>query len=95
MVSYSYELPFKSEGWKEKAVGGWGISGVTTIQDGLPFTLVDGSGGTLLYGSIPPTGPYVRAELADPIDCNAATGNCRSGIPLGTTGSMNAAWDSR
>lgn len=88
VVSYSYELPFKSEGWKEKAVGGWGISGVTTIQDGLPFTLVDGSGGTLLWGSIPATGPYVRAELADPIDCNATTGNCRSGMPLGTSGSM-------
>lgn len=94
VVSYSYELPYKSEGWKEKALGGWGVSGVTTIQDGLPFSVTDGATGdeaTLLYGSsIPPTGPYARVELADPVDCSVVTGNCKSGMPLGSTGSMYA-----
>jgi Carboxypeptidase regulatory-like domain len=89
VVSYSYDLPYKAEGWKGKALGGWGVSGVTTIQDGLPFTIVDGSGAGLLYGSIPATGPYVRAELADPVNCNSL-GNCKSGIPLGTSGSMES-----
>jgi outer membrane receptor protein involved in Fe transport len=92
VLSYAYELPYKAEGWKGKALGGWGISGVTTIQDGLPFTITDGNNGaeaTLLYGSsVPPTGPVSRAELADPIDCNKVTGNCKSGIPLNTSGSM-------
>lgn len=90
VVTYSYQIPYKSEGWKEKALGGWGISGVTTIQDGLPFTVTDASSNaaTLLYGaSIPPTGPYARAELADPVDCNSL-GTCKSGVPLGTSGSM-------
>ncbi len=91
VLSYSYELPYKSEGWKEKALGGWGVSGVTTIQDGLPFSVTDGingNGATLLYGSsIPPTGPVDRVELADPVDCNSL-GNCKSGIPLASTGSM-------
>jgi len=91
VVSYSYELPYKSEGWKEKALGGWGVSGVTTIQGGLPFSITDGINGneaTLLYGaSVPPTGPYSRVELADPVDCNSL-GNCKSGMPLGSTGSM-------
>ena len=91
VLSYSYELPYKSDGWKEKALGGWGVSGVTTIQDGLPFTVTDGingNGATLLYGSsIPPTGPVDRVELADPVDCNSL-GNCKSGIPLASTGSM-------
>ena len=90
IVSYNYEFPFKGEGWEGKVVGGWGVSGVTTIQDGLPFTIVDGSGGTLLYGSIPATGPYVRAEYAEPVNCNAVTGNCKSAIPLGTSGSMES-----
>lgn len=91
VLSYNYELPYKSEGWKEKALGGWGVSGVTTIQDGLPFSVTDGANGnqaTLLYGtSLPATGPYSRVELADPVDCNSL-GNCKSGIPLASTGSM-------
>jgi Carboxypeptidase regulatory-like domain/TonB-dependent Receptor Plug Domain/TonB dependent receptor len=88
VLSYSYDLPFKSEGWKNKAVGGWSVSGVTTIQDGLPFTVTDSSGGGIYYGGgLPATGPYVRAELANPINCNAL-GNCQSGIPLNTSGSM-------
>ncbi|HXQ27105.1 MAG TPA: hypothetical protein VN822_11900 [Candidatus Acidoferrales bacterium] len=94
VVSYSYELPYKSEGWKEKALGGWSVSGVTTIQDGLPFTITDGINGnqaSLLYGSsIPPTGPVDRAELAHPVDCNLVTGNCKSSVPYATTGSLTA-----
>ncbi|MGD0955824.1 MAG: carboxypeptidase-like regulatory domain-containing protein [Candidatus Acidiferrales bacterium] len=92
VVSYSYELPYKSEGWKEKALGGWAVSGVTTIQDGLPFSITDGANGneaTLLYGtSLPATGPVDRAELSTPVDCNAVTGNCKSGVALATSGSM-------
>ncbi|MGD1213030.1 MAG: TonB-dependent receptor [Candidatus Acidiferrales bacterium] len=91
VLSYSYELPYKSEGWKEKALGGWAVSGVTTIQDGLPFSVTNGAPAgvaTLLYGSsVPATGPIDRVELADPVDCDSL-GNCKSGIPLGSTGSM-------
>jgi hypothetical protein len=88
VVSYNYELPYKGEGWHEKALGGWGVSGVTTIQDGLPFTVTDGSttAATLLYGpSLPATGPVARAELADPVDCDKF-GVCKSGVPLLSTG---------
>ena len=88
VLSYSYELPFKSEGWKNKAVAGWSVSGVTTIQDGLPFSVTDSSGGSIYYGGpLPATGPYVRAALKDPVNCNAV-GNCQSGISLNTSGSM-------
>jgi len=92
VINYTYELPYKSEGWKEKALGGWGVSGVTTIQDGLPFTVVDGShsDATLLYGtSVPPTGPYARAELSTPVDCNSL-GVCKSGVPLRNPGSLTS-----
>jgi Carboxypeptidase regulatory-like domain/TonB-dependent Receptor Plug Domain len=91
VLTYNYDLPYKGEGWHEKVLGGWGVSGVTTIQDGLPFSITDGINGneaTLLYGSsVPPTGPYSRAEFADPVDCNSL-GNCKSGVPLNTSGSM-------
>jgi hypothetical protein len=88
VISYNYELPFKADGLRGKLVGGWGVSGVTTIQDGLPFTVVDGStaAATLLYGpSLPATGPYVRAELANPVNCNRL-GVCQSGVNVLTTG---------
>jgi Carboxypeptidase regulatory-like domain/TonB dependent receptor-like, beta-barrel len=91
VVSYAYEIPYRSEGWKEKALGGWGISGVTTIQDGLPFSVTNGINGneaTLLYGaSLPATGPVDRAELADPVNCNAQ-GVCKSGVSLHAPGNM-------
>ena len=91
VLSYSYQIPYKSEGWKEKALGGWSISGVTTIQDGLPFSVTNGINGneaTLLYGaSLPATGPVDRAELADPVNCNSL-GVCKSGVGLHAAGSM-------
>ena len=92
VVSYAYQIPYKAEGWKEKALGGWGVSGVTTVQDGLPFSVTNGANGneaTLLYGaSLPATGPVDRAELSTPVDCNAVTGNCKSGVSLRAPGNM-------
>ncbi len=44
-VSYVYPLPFWLNGrtWYQKVLGGWQISGVTSIQSGLPFnTIVQG-----------------------------------------------------
>ena len=91
VLTYRYELPYKGEGWQRIVLGGWGISGVTTIQDGLPFSITDsltGNEATLLYGtSLPATGPFSRVEFSDPVDCNSL-GNCKSGIPLGSSGSM-------
>jgi outer membrane receptor protein involved in Fe transport len=92
VLNYSYQIPYKSEGWREKALGGWSVSGVTTIQDGLPFSITDGdtsNEATLLYGtSVPATGPVDRAELSTPVDCNAVTGNCKSGVALATSGTL-------
>ncbi len=88
VVNYNYELPFKAEGWKEKVVGGWAVSGVTTVQVGLPFTVTEFGAPSLLYGGSYATGAYGRAELAP-----GNTGKCNSmgvckGINLGTSGSM-------
>jgi hypothetical protein len=83
IVSYSYDLPWKStSGFSGKLLGGWTISGVTTIQNGQPFSVTDTGGGTI-YG----TGS--RALLADAVDCKA-NGVCRSGIPVATSGSTTA-----
>jgi hypothetical protein len=41
VISYVYPLPFWLHGqqWYEKAFGGWQISGLTTIQSGLPLNV--------------------------------------------------------
>jgi hypothetical protein len=77
VVAYSYELPFTkhTEGLTGKVLGGWQVSGVTTVQDGEPFTVVDGTGGTIYYGVGGSAGAFggqgVRAELEP-----GATGAC-------------------
>ncbi len=88
VLSYSYDLPWKSQGWTEKALGGWTISGVTTLQSGEPFTITDPAGGSI-YGYTT-TGGTSRAELAHPVNCNAATGNCQSAVPFATPSGVEA-----
>ncbi|MGH9936554.1 MAG: hypothetical protein ACREAM_09925, partial [Blastocatellia bacterium] len=45
-ISYSYLLPFfrDQRGLVGRALGGWNLSGVTTLQSGNPFTVVSGTG---------------------------------------------------
>lgn len=82
VITYVYNLPYKNtHGFSGKALGGWSLSGVTTIQNGLPFWMTDTGGGTI-YG-----GGTSRALLASPINCSATTGNCKSAIPIATSGS--------
>jgi hypothetical protein len=47
IVSYYYGLPAFSKGdaFLDKALSGWGISGVTTAQSGNPLTITDSRGG--------------------------------------------------
>jgi len=67
VVSYRYNLPFfsSSTGWKKAALGGWAVSGITTVQSGLPFSILDSLAGsaylgqgytTTLTGSLAPGG---------------------------------------
>ncbi len=87
IIAYSYDLPYRrTEGLAGHVFGGWTVSGVTTIQDGEPFTVIDGNGGTI-FGAGGFGGGGVRAEL------NAAnTGKCNGfgvcqGVNIATTGS--------
>jgi Carboxypeptidase regulatory-like domain/TonB-dependent Receptor Plug Domain len=87
IIAYSYDLPYHhTEGFSGKLLGGWSVSGVTTIQDGEPFTVIDGNAGTI-FGAGGFGGGGVRAELAP-----SATGKCNQfgvcqGIGLATPGS--------
>jgi hypothetical protein len=90
IVAYSYDLPFRRmEGLAGHVFGGWTVSGVTTFQDGEPFTVTDGNGGTI-FGAGGFGGGGIRAEL-NPTHTGACNqyGVC-NGIGLSTSGSNSA-----
>jgi Carboxypeptidase regulatory-like domain len=45
-ISYLYKIPdlTKSQGFLKHVVNGWGVSGITTAESGLPFSIYDFSG---------------------------------------------------
>ena len=53
--TYNYQLPkFAAENsWKGRFVDGWGIEGLTVIQSGQPYSVIDFSGavGSVFYGT--------------------------------------------
>ncbi len=52
VVSYRYDLPFfkGAEGFRKTLLGGWAISGITILQSGTPFSVLDSSAGTAYLG---------------------------------------------
>ena len=89
VTSAVYQLPFfaHASGLTGRALGGWEVSGVLTLQSGLPFTSVDSAGGSAYALSSPnlatptfapgrtcanaPTHGGVESRLAHWVDLNA------------------------
>jgi hypothetical protein len=48
-----HRLPFFSgaSGWKHVAFGGWSISGITIVQSGTPFSVIDSAAGSAYVGA--------------------------------------------
>ncbi|MDE3171316.1 MAG: TonB-dependent receptor, partial [Acidobacteriota bacterium] len=85
IVAYSYDLPYRNRnGFAGHLLGGWTVSGITTIQNGEPLSVIDGNGGRIYWG---PgglafcTGCNVRAQLTA-----ANTGKCDSFGVCGAVG---------
>jgi hypothetical protein len=55
VTSAVYQLPFfaHDKGFRGRTMGGWELSGVLTLQSGLPFTPVDSAGGSAYAFSSP------------------------------------------
>jgi hypothetical protein len=52
ILNYQYDLPFgKHSGAKGKLINGWSISGITTIQNGIPLTFTDSAAGSIFGAS--------------------------------------------
>jgi hypothetical protein len=52
-VSYRYDLPFfaHAQGWTNKLLGNWSVTGITVAQSGTPFSVVDSSAGSAYIAS--------------------------------------------
>jgi hypothetical protein len=70
IFNYTYDLPFfaASKGLAHAVLGGWFISGITTLQSGAPFTVLDGVAGSAygLLGTGTPTTPVLNLGV-DPL----------------------------
>jgi hypothetical protein len=93
-ISYLWNLPLGNhQGMMGKLTSGWGLSGVTFIQDGTPLTITDTRGGTIFgfgAGAVVSTAQYAAGMTA----ANAAsTGSDkqRLGNQAGQSGWFNKA----
>jgi hypothetical protein len=89
-ISYRYDLPFfkSAEGWKRKALGGWAVSGITIIQSGLPFSVLDSGAGTAFLGAGSAPG-VTSASLAS--GATMSSGYSSGGIGTRVNGYLNPA----
>jgi len=89
-VSYRYDLPFfrTAEGLKHRVLGGWSISGITIIQSGLPFSVLDSGAGTGFLGAGSAPG-VTTASLAS--GASMSSGYSSGGIGTRVNGYLNPA----
>ncbi|HEY1924553.1 MAG TPA: carboxypeptidase-like regulatory domain-containing protein [Candidatus Acidoferrum sp.] len=87
-VSYRYDLPFfrTAEGLKHRVLGGWSISGITIIQSGLPFSVLDSGAGTGFLGAGSAPG-VTTASLAS--GASMSSGYSSGGIGTRVNGYLN------
>jgi hypothetical protein len=83
-VSYHYELPTvaNANGWVKQIANGWGFNGVTVLQSGQPYSVIDFSGGaaSIYWGG-------GQDEITNPIVPVGGVGASASNpILQGTTG---------
>ena len=88
VASYFYALPlFVSEiGWKKQLLSGWGISGISVFQSGLPFSIMDSNAGSA-YAAL--TTIQTTASLAP--GATIASGDSNGSIGSRLNGYVNIA----
>ncbi|HVO80189.1 MAG TPA: TonB-dependent receptor [Terriglobales bacterium] len=79
-IGYVYDLPFfKEQGWKNKLLGGWQISGITSWMTGTPFS-VSNSGN---YPDNAGVANAVSANNGSPTSFPDVIGDPNSSVPSG------------
>jgi hypothetical protein len=87
-INYQWDIPASYQGLLGKVANGWGVSGVTIVQDGVPLTITNALGGTI-YGSVnPATAEYCPGMGAGNV-ASAGSDKQRLGGKLSGTGWFN------
>jgi hypothetical protein len=90
-ISYYYELPIFEHvsDWKGRLLGGWAISGVTVVQSGLPFSILDSAAGTAFAGV---TTIQTTASFANGATLGSGLTSGSIGSRLGTSGQAGSGY---
>jgi hypothetical protein len=87
-VTYEWDVPASYQGLLGKFANGWGVSGVTIVQDGVPLTITNGKGGTI-YGQVNPSTAEYCAGMGAGNVASAGSDKQRLGGTFGGTGWFN------
>lgn len=92
VINYVWNLPVHMNGWKGRVLNDWTWAGVTTIQDGVPFTVYDGNSGAAFFQGGVAGNTYGPAEICPGVNpLTSGPIETRLGGPLSTNGYLNPA----
>src|SRR6185312_3629471 len=63
VFQYVWNVPGFKQGWKGNVLGGWGLTGIYTLQSGMPYSISSNAGGSL-FG-------MTGYSLANAVSCGA------------------------
>ena len=66
VINYVWNLPLHMNGWKGRVLNDWTWAGVTTIQDGVPFSVYDSNAGTVFFQGGAPNADTIGPALLCP-----------------------------
>jgi len=93
VINYVWNLPLHMNGWKGRVLNDWTWAGVTTIQNGVPFTVYDSNAGTVFFQGGAPNadtiGPAVFCPGVNPLTSGPI--EQRLGGSLSANGYLNPA----
>jgi carboxypeptidase family protein len=92
VINYVWNLPVHMNGFAGKVLNDWTWAGVTTIQDGVPFTVIDGNSGSVFFQGGVAGDTYGPAEICPGVNpLTSGPIEQRLGGPLSTNGYLNPA----
>ncbi len=66
VINYVWNLPAHFNGWKGRVLNDWTWAGVTTIQDGVPFSVYDSNAGTVFFQGGAPNADTIGPAMLCP-----------------------------
>jgi len=87
-VNYQWDIPANYQGLLGKVANGWGVSGVTIVQNGVPLTITNSKGGTI-YGQVNSSTAEYCAGMGAGNVASAGSDKQRLGGKFGGTGWFN------